>query len=207
MNIFVQIVHKPKALEFLLKKNKMEKQHVCPWWLGYAFLIPIRKFQHNPEKILSPYVKQGMKVMDYGPAMGYFSIPLAKMVDGQGMVYCVDIQEKMLAQLNKRAAKFGVSSRVKTLLVGKDYNPTELRDTIDFVLLFAVVHEVPDPKGLFNDLSSMVKSGGKILFAEPKGHVSPEEFNQSIDLAKKAGFKVSEEKPIKKGLSVVLIKQ
>jgi hypothetical protein len=51
--------------------------HVCPWWLGYTFILPIRKYQHNPEQILGPHIKEGMTIMDYGSAMGYFSIPLA----------------------------------------------------------------------------------------------------------------------------------
>jgi 2-polyprenyl-3-methyl-5-hydroxy-6-metoxy-1,4-benzoquinol methylase len=184
----------------------MEKQHVCPWWLGYTFLIPLRKYQHDPYKILGPHVKQGMTVMDYGCAMGYFSIPLAKMTGSKGKVYCVDIQEKMLVKLKKRAIKHGVSAVIKTLQVGKNYHPTDLITKVDFVLLFMVAHEVPDQAKLFNDLYSMLKQGGKIIFVEPKGHVKPEDFEKSIQLAKAAGFKVPQEKPMKKGLVTFLIK-
>ena len=27
---------------------------MCPWWMGYLLLIPIRKYSHNPVKILIP---------------------------------------------------------------------------------------------------------------------------------------------------------
>lgn len=184
----------------------MEKQHVCPWWLGYTFILPIRKYQHDPEKILSPFVKNGMSVMDYGSAMGYFSIPLAKMAGKEGCVYCVDIQSKMLEKLEKRAVKYGVSDNIKPLLVGKNYNPLDFKEKLDFVLMFAVVHEVPDQAGLFNDIYSMLKPGGKVLFAEPKGHVKPENFERSLQLAKNAGFTIAQEKPIKKGLNALLLK-
>jgi 2-polyprenyl-3-methyl-5-hydroxy-6-metoxy-1,4-benzoquinol methylase len=183
----------------------MENQHVCPWWLGYTFLIPLRKYQHDPKKILAPYIKPGMTIMDYGCAMGYFSIPLAQMTGTQGRVYCVDIQEKMLSKLEKRASKYSVSSIIKPLQVGKNYNTNDLPEKLDFVLLFMVVHEVPDKAGLFNDLFAMLKPGGKILFFEPKGHVKSEDFENSLQLAKRAGLKVSEEKPIK-GLCAFLIK-
>jgi len=73
-------------------------------------------------------------------------------------------------------------------------------------MLFAVVHEIPDKEKLFTDLFSMIKPGGKVLFAEPKGHVSSTDFEKSIQLAKSAGFKVMEEKPFPKGLSVFLLK-
>ena len=184
----------------------MENNRVCPWWLGYTFLIPLRKYQHDPYKILGTHIKQGMTVMDYGCAMGYFSIPLAKMTGSTGKVYCVDIQEKMLTKLKKRAEKHGVSPSVKTLQVGKNYNPTELKNQLDFVLLFMVAHEVPDQKTLFNDLFSMLKPGGKVLFFEPQGHVKPEDFEKSLQLAKSAGFNIPTEKPIKKGLGAFLVK-
>jgi ubiquinone/menaquinone biosynthesis C-methylase UbiE len=184
----------------------MEKQHVCPWWLGYTFIIPWRKYQHDPQKILTPHIKQGMTVMDYGSAMGYFSIPLAQMVGLEGKVYCVDLQEKMLAQLRKRSVKYGVASTIAPLLVGQNYKPSALKEKLDFVLIFAVVHEVPDKMALFNDLYAMLKPGGKVLFAEPKGHVKPQDFERSLQIAQAAGFTVSNNKPMPKGLNALLVK-
>jgi len=179
---------------------------VCPVWIGYSLLIPLRKLRHDPEKILKPHIKPGMEVMDYGSAMGYFSIPLARMTGDTGKVYCVDIQEKMLLKLQKRAAKYGVSSIIRALQVGSSYNTAELSGKLDFVLLFAVLHEVPDKAGLFNDIFTMLRPGGKILFAEPKGHVTTKEFENSLLLAGKAGLRVSEEKPDLKGLCAFLVK-
>jgi ubiquinone/menaquinone biosynthesis C-methylase UbiE len=184
----------------------METEHICPVWVAYTFLLPIRKLQHNPKKILGQYIKEGMTAMDYGCAMGYFSIPMAKMTGPEGIVYCVDIQEKMLAGLHKRAVKHNVSGTVKLLEVGKNYDPDELKGKLDFVLLFFVVHEVPDKKQLFSDLYKILKPGAKILFAEPKGHVKLKDFEKSLQMAKEAGLKVSDEKPIRKGLCALLVK-
>jgi len=185
---------------------KMEKQHVCPWWLGYTFILPFRKYQHDPKKILGPHIKPGMKVMDYGTAMGYFSIPLAQMVGENGIVYCVDIQEKMLKHLEKRAINYNVETIIKTLMVGRNYNPLELSGQLDFVLLFAVVHEVPDKERLFRDIYSMLKQGGKVIFAEPSGHVKQGDFESSLQIGKNAGFTILDEKPMKKGLNAFLLK-
>ncbi len=184
----------------------MEKQHLCPVWVAYTFLFPVRKLQHNPQKILGPYVKRGMTVMDYGCAMGYFSIPLARMTGPEGMVYCVDIQEKMLIKLEKRALKYNVAGNIKLLLVNKNYRPEELTGRLDFILLFNVVHEVGDKKQLFTDLFSMLKEGGKILFNEPRGHVSPADFERSLRIAEKAGFIITGDKPVKNGIPSLLIK-
>jgi 2-polyprenyl-3-methyl-5-hydroxy-6-metoxy-1,4-benzoquinol methylase len=185
----------------------MENQKVCPAWLGYALLLPIRKLQHNPQKILAPYVKPGMTVMDYGCAMGYFSIPMAQMVGKTGRVYCVDIQHKMLETLIKRAKSAGVGHILKSRLFGTTYNPNEFQNKLDFALIFAVVHEVTDPQQLFNDLYKMLKSGGCVLFAEPKGHVKDDQFEESLQMAEASGFYVSSEKPMEKGLNALLIKR
>lgn len=188
-----------------MEKNNHDHS-VCPWWIGYLLLIPMRKISTNPHKILAPYIKEGMNVMDYGCAMGYFSLPMARMTGSKGMVYCVDIQEKMLEKLQKRANKRGLAPIIKTRLVGKTFNTSELLSQIDFVMLFFVAHEVPDKEKLFNDLYAVMKPGGKVLFAEPKGHVTPDDFEHSLQLAKSAGFKISENKPKQKGLSVFLEK-
>jgi len=184
----------------------MEKQRLCPVWVAYTFLLPVRRLQHDPMKILKPHVKDGMTVMDYGCAMGYFSIPLARMTGPKGIVYCVDIQEKMLSNLRKRAEKYKVSGVIKLLEPGKNFKPLELAENLDFILLFFVVHEVPDKKQLFSDLFRMLKPGGKILFAEPKGHVTPADFKKSLHLAQEAGLRVSNEKPLRKGFSAFLLK-
>lgn len=185
----------------------MEQHHLCPVWVGYLSLIPLRKLRHNPQKILGPYIKSGMTVMDYGCAMGFFSIPMARLVGEGGTVYCVDIQPEMLERLKKRAEKHGVSNIIRPLLVNSDYNPAELSGKLDFVMLFYVVHEVAEKKQLFADLAMMLKRGGKILFVEPEGHVTSDEFEESLRLAAEAGLELTDDKPVRNKLSAILIKK
>ncbi len=126
----------------------------CPWWIGYILASPVRKLMHNPRRILAPYVNEGMTVLDFGSAMGFFSIPLAQMVGSAGKVICVDMQEKILARLKKRALKAGVSAQIETRLCTQDSLGLEpLVGTIDFAVLFAVVHEVPAREALFAGLA------------------------------------------------------
>ncbi|MBN1768546.1 MAG: class I SAM-dependent methyltransferase [Prolixibacteraceae bacterium] len=182
------------------------QQRVCPWWLGYTFINPLRKYQHNPDEILAQHIKPGMQVLDYGCAMGYFSLHMARMVEETGKVHCVDIQTKMLKNLERRARKAGYSNIVSSMLVGENYEPQKLEKQIDFALLFAVVHEVPDQQQLFNEIYTMLKPGGKVLFAEPPGHVKPGEFEVSIAKALHTGLTISDEKPALKKLTVILTK-
>ena len=72
---------------------------VCPWWLGYLLISPLRKLLQNPEKIIAPLVHEGMTVVEIGPGMGFFTLELAKKVAASGRVIAIDIQPKMLEQL------------------------------------------------------------------------------------------------------------
>jgi 2-polyprenyl-3-methyl-5-hydroxy-6-metoxy-1,4-benzoquinol methylase len=180
--------------------------HVCPWWLGYFLIIPWRKRMHNPEKIIGPHLSPGMKVIDYGSAMGYFSLPMASMVSSSGKVYCFDIQQKMLNKLMSRAKNAGVENIIEPRLIKNADVFSDLKQTADFALLFAVAHEVPDKEDLFLKLSSMMKKDGVLLFAEPAGHVKEKAFKESVSLAEKAGFVKVNDLIIKRSHAVLLKK-
>lgn len=185
----------------------MKNESVCPWWLGYLLASPVRKLINNPAKIVGIYLKPGMKAIDYGSGMGYFSLPMARSVGSAGKVYCFDIQEKMLENLVRRAKKAGLENIIDPRLISDNSNNfSSLEQQADFALLFAVAHEVPDREKLFGTLASMMKPKGKLLFAEPKGHVSPEDFGESVFFAEKAGFKKSQTLQDPRSLSILLEK-
>lgn len=184
-----------------------KQPHVCPWWLGYLLLIPLRRFSQNPQLILSPYVRDGMTVLEIGPGMGYFSLSLAQLVGPRGKIICVDVQEKMLAKLRKRAQKAGVLDRIKTVRASnQSLLIQEFAGKVDFTLAFAVVHEVPDQTKLFEEIHRSMKPGALLLFSEPKGHVTQEAFDKAVAIAQAADFKVESHVEIKRSLSVLLRK-
>lgn len=180
---------------------------ICPWWMGYVLMSPLRKHMHDPNKILGDYIKPGMKVIDYGSAMGYFSLPIAYMVGSTGKVYSFDIQDRMLQSLKKRAKKKKLDSIIEEKNALKEESFTTLSNTADFALLFAVAHEVPDRQKLFNSLAGMLKTNGQLLFAEPAGHVSKEDFEDSISLAQNAGFSLIQPVNISKSNAALLTKR
>jgi len=167
---------------------------VCPFWMGYLLLCPFRRFGQNPDKILAPYIGSGMTVLEVGPGMGFFTLPMARMVGPSGRVVCVDVREKMLAAVRRRAALAGLVDRIET----RTCPPTtlgigDLAGKVDFVLLFAVVHEVPDVPKLFAEITPAMKPGARCLVAEPSFHVSVGEFDQTIAAAAQQGLQLIEQ--------------
>jgi ubiquinone/menaquinone biosynthesis C-methylase UbiE len=157
--------------------------------MGKFLASPIRKLFQNPNKLLTPYLRPKMKVLEVGPGMGFFTLPLAKMVGSGGKVYAVDLQEGMLLELKKRVAKAGLEE----IIVVRQCSPNSLKvadliNLIDLAIMIAVVHEVPDKERLFKEVKQTMKIHAKLLLAEPRGHVTESDFKETLTIAKKVGL-------------------
>ena len=163
--------------------------HVCPIWVGYFLLSPLRKLLENPDKLFGPFVRPGMTVLEPGCAMGFFTLPLARMVGPSGRVIAVDIQPRMLEVLNRRACKAGLEQRIEARSASEgNLGIDDLSHCVDFAAACHVVHEIPAPENFFLKVREALKPGGQLLVIEPKGHVSVEAFNRMALLAEDAGF-------------------
>jgi ubiquinone/menaquinone biosynthesis C-methylase UbiE len=178
--------------------------YVCPWWMGYVIDNPLRRLLHNPTKILGPYVRPGMTTMDVGCGMGIFSIAMARMVGPGGRVIAVDLQQRMLDVLRKRATKAGIADRIETHRC--EPNRLGVEAAADFALAFAMVHEVPDASRLLREVYSCLRPGGKLLVAEPRGHVPRRVFEATVAAARNAGFQIVEEPRIRRCQAVLFAK-
>jgi SAM-dependent methyltransferase len=180
---------------------------VCPWWLGYLLASPVRRWLQDPREILSPFVAEGMTVLEPGPGMGFFTIDLARLVGERGRVVAVDIEPRMLEGLRRRARKRGVLDRVDArLATHSGLGLHDLGGRVDFALAFALVHEIPDQARFFAEVHAALKPGGKVLLAEPRGHVREPEFRASLLVAAGAGLHVEGHPPIRRSRSAVLVK-
>jgi ubiquinone/menaquinone biosynthesis C-methylase UbiE len=176
--------------------------HVCPWWFAYTFDNPLRTLFHDPNKIFSAYVQEGMTVADIGCGMGYFSIGLARIVKEKGNVIAVDLQKKMLEILEKRAKRAGVSKIVHPHLCVA--NNIDINEPIDFALAFWMLHETPDEKAFLKEVRDTLTPSGHLLIAEPRFHISAAKFAKEIDVAQATGFKIKDKPKISFSYSVVL---
>jgi ubiquinone/menaquinone biosynthesis C-methylase UbiE len=175
--------------------------------MGYVLANPLRKLYQDPVKIVSPYLKGGMAALEIGPGMGFFSLPMARIVGDKGRIYSVDMQERMLQTLRTRLAKKKLQHIVEPRLCSESsLEVKDLRDRIDFALAFAVVHEIPDRENLFREIHISLRQGGILLVSEPKEHVSEEAFEEFLSIAKRVGFVVSETLKIRGSRSVVMRK-
>jgi len=181
---------------------------VCPWWIGHLLASPIRKLWQNPHAMLAPYVSEGMTVLEPGPGMGFFTLELARLVGPAGRVIAVDVQSRMLTALRRRASRAGLAGRIETRQVSDDaLGVADLAGRVDFVLAFAMVHEVPDAERFLADVSTAMKPGAKLLLCEPVGHVNEPRFAATLDLAARSGLWLESRPAIRISRSAVLVKR
>ncbi|MCP3898691.1 MAG: class I SAM-dependent methyltransferase [Desulfobacteraceae bacterium] len=182
--------------------------HTCPIWIGHILASPLRKLLENPAKILKPHINEGMTVLDIGSAMGFFSLPVAKMVTPKGKVICIDLQQKMLDALMKRATKAGIAETIETRLAEENtLKIDDLKETVDVAIAYHVVHEVNNQELFLTETFSTLKHDGKLIFSEPRGHVSKADFDNSLSIAEKIGFKISNRPGTRRACAALLEKQ
>jgi SAM-dependent methyltransferase len=178
---------------------------VCPWWLGHLLAHPLRRVWQDPLEILRPFVAGGMTVLEPGCGMGFFTIDLARLVGPDGRVIAIDIQPRMLAGLRRRALRAGVADRIDARLARSDgLGAEDLAGRVGFCLAFALVHELPDPARFFSEVRRALEPNGRLLVAEPSGHVTAAAFAATLDMARAAGLAVERGPAIRLSRAAVL---
>jgi ubiquinone/menaquinone biosynthesis C-methylase UbiE len=178
--------HKNKITTMSKEINK----RICPVELAGGLDNSIRRLLQNPHKILKPYISEGMTVLDLGCGVGFFSIEIAKMLRDSGKVIAADLQEGMLEKVNKKIKGTELERRI-TIHKCKE-ETIGVTEIVDFVLVFYMIHEVPNQDNLLRELKSILKPEGKIYIIEPKFHVSKKSFEEMINKIKDIGFEIIE---------------
>lgn len=163
------------------------KNHVCPVERAGGLDHSLRRLIQNPKKILRPYIKENMNMIDLGSGPGFFTIEASKMMNGTGKVIAVDLQKGMLDRLQSKIHNNADYKNIE--LHHCKANRIGINEKADFILAFYVIHEISDQESLFNELRTILKPHGKILIVEPKFHVKKQGFKEIILEAQDSGFK------------------
>lgn len=166
------------------------RNRVCPVEKAGSLDIKFRRWVHNPRKILGPYVKEGMTVLDVGCGPGFFSIDMAHMVGETGRVIAADLQEGMLQKVHAKIRGTPLENRI--VLHRCEQDRVGVNETVDFALAFYMVHEIPKKGAFFAEMESLLKPHGHMLIVEPPFHVNGKLFEETLAIAKDAGFDLVE---------------
>ena len=163
-----------------------EENRVCPVEKAGALDNKIRKWLQNPVKILKPYIKEGMTVIDVGCGPGFFTIPLAELVGKNGKVIAADLQDGMLQIVQQKIKGTELADRISLHKCEQD--KIGITEKADFILAFYMVHEVPEQENFFKEIKSLLNKDGMVFIVEPKFHVSQKAFGEMLEKAKSFGL-------------------
>jgi ubiquinone/menaquinone biosynthesis C-methylase UbiE len=142
-----------------------------------------------------------MTVLEIGPGPGFFTTEISKLLNGTGKIIAADLQEAMLLKVKNKLEREKLTN-IQLHKTEEDH--INLNEEVDFILIFYMLHEVPNKKGFLEELKGLLNKNGKILFSEPKLHVKKENFEKSVKLLQSLGFKIVEKPNIFFSRSVLM---
>ena len=120
------------------------------WW---AALWP------DPERVVrSLGVESAMVVVDLCCGDGYFTAPLARIVEGK--VYGVDIDPAMLEQTRVELERTGTTA-LDLICADARELPNLVPSKVDYVLIANTFHGVPDKTSMARAVAAALKPGGR----------------------------------------------
>jgi ubiquinone/menaquinone biosynthesis C-methylase UbiE len=124
----------------------------------------IRDWLRPPIKIVREAgVHAGMTVLDFGCGPGGFSLAAAHLVGPEGRVFAVDINPLALRSVQRSAARQGLNN-IQMVLGGSlaDVPAGE----VDTILLYDVLHDLPEPGLVLAELSRVLKPEGDLSVSD-----------------------------------------
>jgi ubiquinone/menaquinone biosynthesis C-methylase UbiE len=135
----------------------------CPY--GQRFWVEAPHPIITRERLRSVLRPQpGERLLEIGPGVGYYTLDMAEWVGPEGRVEIFDLQQEFLDHTGRRAAERGLANVVPT-----QGDATALPyedDSVDAVVLTAVLGEIPDPVAALRQVQRVLRPGGRLVVGE-----------------------------------------
>jgi len=133
----------------------------------------------NPYKLLKAAgLRYGQKVLEVGCGPGFFSVPAAKIVGENGIVYALDIHPLAIKRVQEKMKKEGIGN-IETVLA--DATKTGLPDKgIDIAFLFGFVHHTEGLENILSELYRVLRQEG-VLSIEKTPWVSEKKLVNAVE--------------------------
>ena len=106
----------------------------------------------------------GERLLEIGPGVGYYTLEMAEWVGPDGAIEIFDLQREFLDHTTGRAAERGLTNVVATQ--GDATSLSYEDDSMDAVVLTAVLGEIPDTGAALREIERVLKPGGRLVVGE-----------------------------------------
>lgn len=135
-------------------------------WTGAGWLLRATREEEENGVALQRWLamKPGQTAADLGCGNGYHTLPLARAVSPNGLVYGIELQPQYLVMLQKRAETAGLPNIVG---IESTVDDAMLPDaSCDLVLMVDVYHELSHPVRVMQSVREALKPGGRVVLVE-----------------------------------------
>jgi len=136
------------------------------------------------KEVLQP--RSGERILEVGPGVGIYSLPIAAALAPSGLLDVVDVQAEMLADLLRRAEKADIRNIVASH--GDAQRLAYPEDMFDAAYLISVLGEIPDPAAALRELRRVLKPAGRLVVGEFVIDPDFTSARRTRELAATAGF-------------------
>jgi ubiquinone/menaquinone biosynthesis C-methylase UbiE len=140
----------------------------APFFIGYFLDSDLRRRMQPPDKLIARSgIGPSMSVLEIGCGSGSYTTFAAREVGEQGSLYALDIQDRMLKQLEAKLAKEeNRDIHNIELILGSATDLSFKSNSLDLVLLITVLEEIPDRQRSLQEIMRVLKPGGKLAVTE-----------------------------------------
>jgi len=103
----------------IVKKHHSDDLHASGlafWMISLMHDNPLLPLLKDPCKLLKTAgLRHGQKVLEVGCGPGFFTVPAAKIVGREGIIYAADINHRAIKRVEEKVRKYGIGN-IKPIL-------------------------------------------------------------------------------------------
>ena len=152
------------------------------WIITLMHDNPLLPIFRNPYKLLREAgLRQGQKALEVGCGPGFFTIPAAKIVGEEGLIYAIDVNPFAIRRVKNKIAKERLRNVKPSLTNASNTGLPE--SSIDLAFLFGLRYVAGGLGNVMSEMNRILKPGALLSFEKTRG--SGEELIQEVE---RAGF-------------------
>ena len=121
-----------------------------------------------PEKNVEQLELQANQIVaDFGAGSGAYTIAAAKILNGTGKVYAIDVQQDLLTRLENTCKEQHLGNVAYIWGNLEKLGGTKMRDaSCDVVIVSNILFQAPDKKTIIEEARRILRQGGKLLIID-----------------------------------------
>lgn len=150
-----------------MAKNLGKRDQLFPFFVNDN---PLRRLFLPPRRLTKPFVRKGQVAADIGCGPGFYTLALAGSVGPEGKVYAVDVDERAVRELGRKASKCGCQNIEARASSASDLS--FIKDaSVDFVLCHGLLCSMaPDNHdAAVSEIKRILKPEGQAFISVARG--------------------------------------